>query len=58
MKIYALHQASQSLWITCQKSVLHYGQLVQLIASGGRKPLILSTGKTVNQGGAILDATV
>jgi flagellar biosynthesis chaperone FliJ len=58
LKMDALHQAGQSQWIECQKSYLHYGQLVQLIANGGRKPLMSSTGKQYIQGGAILDASV
>jgi hypothetical protein len=53
-----LHQASYSLWIACQKSLLHYGQLVQLIANGGRRPMISSTGKHHNPGGAILGASI
>ncbi len=58
LKINALNHAGYSQWVVCQKSHLHYGQLIQLIANGGRRPRISSTGKQYVQGGAILDASV
>lgn len=58
LKMLTLNHASHSLWIACQKSLLHYGRVVDLIANGGRRPIISSTGKHHNQGGAILDAFV
>jgi flagellar biosynthesis/type III secretory pathway chaperone len=58
LKLEALRQAGLSQWVACQKSFLHHGKLIQLIANGGRKPLMSSTGKPYIQGGAILDASV
>ncbi len=57
-RIESMHYASLSHWISCQKASLHYSQLVQLIANGGRKSLMPGSGSRVVQGGVILDASV
>ncbi len=53
-----LRRESWSQWVTCQKSLLYYGQLVQLIANGGRKSSAYGSGHQTVTGGAILDASV
>ncbi len=54
----ALQRLSQSQWVACQKSVLHYGHLIQFLANGGRKYVDPRNGKAPARGGAILDASV
>lgn len=57
-KMEAMRYASLSHWVSCQKSWLHYSQLVQFIANGGRKPLMGENSRCGAQGGVILDAKV
>jgi len=57
-KMETIHHASLSHWISCQKAWLHYSQLVQLIANGGRKAMIPGNTRHTLQGGVILDASV
>jgi hypothetical protein len=55
-KMEAIHYRSLSHWISCQKAWLHYSDLVQLIATGGRKSMSLGSTRSSAQGGVILDA--
>jgi hypothetical protein len=57
-KVESMRYASLSHWISCQKACLHYSQLVQLIANGGRKSLMTGSVNRPIQGGVILDASV
>lgn len=57
-KMERMHHASLGHWISCQKAWLHYSDLVELIATGGRKPIRLGNTNSLNQGGVILDAKV
>ncbi len=54
----ALRRKSWSQWVTCQKSFLYYGQLVQLIANGGRRCSSYGSHRPAAVGGAIVDASV
>jgi hypothetical protein len=57
-KMEAMYYASLSHWISCQKAWLHYSELAQLIANGGKKPMLPGSARYAAQGGAILDAKV
>lgn len=57
-KMDRVYYSSLSHWVSCQKAWLHYSDLAQLIAGGGRKSAMRGHAGCSVQGGVILDAKV